>query len=86
MITPERRKIILELMADDPKTLPLIHSMERVVRRDDIYRYLIRNKITGLKLWDFFKEHHFSWLRVTQFVLARLDQESKQIIAGRDVI
>lgn len=86
MITPDRRKLILELMADDPKTLPLIHSMERVVRRDDIYRYLIRNNIVGLKLWEFFKEHSFSWLRVTQFVLTRLDKESGQIIAGKDVL
>jgi hypothetical protein len=86
-ITEEHRRLVLELAGGDFRTLNLIHSMERLAHRDTIYRWLIRNGITGEKLYTFFQERRFSWNAVAKEVISRIEKADKRpLIMGKDVL
>lgn len=86
-MTEEHRKLVLTLAGGDHRTLNLIHSMEKLTHRDTIYRWMIRNGITGEKLFSFFEERGFSWNRVAKEVIARINKsEKKPLIMGKDVL
>jgi len=86
-ISDDRRKLIFDLAGGDHRTLPLIHSLEKLTRRDQIYRWLISNGIKGEKLYSFFQERGFSWNRVAKEVISRLEKtDKKPLIVGRDVL
>lgn len=86
-ISDDRRKLIFDLAGGDFRTLPLIHSLEKLKRRDQVYRWLISNGIKGEKLFTFFQERGFSWNRVAKEVISRLDKmDKKPLIVGRDVL
>lgn len=82
-----RRILILTLASDYEPALKCIHSLECVLRRDEIYRWFIKNKIVGEVLFLFFQERGFSWLKVSKDVLSYLDRDKKKLmIVGKDVI
>lgn len=79
--------MILKLAGGDHRTLSLIYSLEPLKAREMIYRWLIRNGITGEKLFVFFEERRFSWLQVAKEVLSRVEkQDSRPILVGRDLL
>jgi len=82
-----RRRLIFQLASGYEEALIIIHSLECLKRRDEIYRWLIRNDVTGQKLIDFAKEHKYSWNRMGKFVLGKIEKEKpKALYVGRDVL
>jgi hypothetical protein len=83
----ERRKALILALADGyPGAFPFIHSLERATRRDEIYSWLISQKITGKKFVAYFEERKFSLLQVMADVLSKIDRKKKEaIIAGEDL-
>jgi hypothetical protein len=86
--TRDRKMMILKLVEGDIQSpcLPVIYALERMPRREQIYTWFLKNKLTGRHLSEFFKNHDYSWLRVANFVLTKIDKQSKPIIAGKDVM
>ena len=84
-VTEDHRKLVIALAGGDYRTLTLIHSMEHLRSRDMIYSWLIRNQITGEKLFNFFEEHGFSWNQVAKEVISRIRKTRKTpLIVGKD--
>lgn len=83
----ERRALIMKLSSGDHRTLPLIHSLEHLKKRKMIYRWFVRNDITGKKLYDFFQERKFSWNEVAVEVISRLEkQDTRPIFVHKDML
>lgn len=81
-----RRLLIMAVVGDDERNFPLVHQLEVLKRRDECYKWLIKNQITGKKFFEFNAQFEFSWLRVAKFILSKLDGEKKhQLFVGKDV-
>ena len=75
----EHRKNLIFMLADGhAEAFPFIHQLESFVRREEIYLWLIRNRITGKKLLQFFYERNGSLLKVAQYVLSEIDRKKKE--------
>lgn len=86
MITEERRNLILAVADGCGDAFPYLHSLEKAKRREEVYRYFLRQKITGTKLVTYFAERRFSLLQVLSDVLTEIDRKKKEaIIAGEDM-
>ncbi len=86
MITEERRNLILAVADGYGDAFPYLHSLEKAKRREEVYRYFLRQKITGQKLVTYFAERRFSLLQVLSDVLTEIDRKKKEaIIAGEDM-
>ena len=86
MITEKRKALILALADGHGDAFPLIHSLEKAKRREDIYSWFVSNKITGKRFVTFFQERKYSLLQVMADVLTQLDRKKKEaIIAGEDM-
>ena len=85
-ITEHRRNLILAIADNYPDAFPFIHSLEKAKRREEIYSWFVRNKITGKNFVAFFAERRFSLLQVMADVLTQIDRKKKEaIIAGVDL-
>lgn len=85
-MTEARRNLILAVADGHGDAFPFLHSLEKAKRREEIYSYFIRQRITGKKFVDFFAERRYSLLQVMADVLTELDKKKKEaIIAGVDV-
>jgi hypothetical protein len=85
--TENRKNLILTLADGCSEAFPFIHKLESFVRREEIYLWLIKNKIVGKRLLHFFFENHGSLLRVVKCVLTEIDKKKKeQIISGVDMV
>lgn len=86
MISDTRKALILALADGHGDAFPFIHGLERAKRREEIYSWLIGQKITGKMLVTYFEERRFSMLQVIADVLTQIDRKKKeQIIAGVDL-
>lgn len=86
LISEARKALILALADDCADAFPLIHSLEKAKRREDIYRWFISNKITGKRFVTYFQERKYSLLQVMADVLTQLNRKKKEaIIAGEDM-
>jgi hypothetical protein len=85
-ITDQRKNLILAVADGHGDAFPLIHSLEKATRREEIYSYFIKQRITGKKLVTYFAERKFSLLQVMSDVLTEIDRKKKEaIIAGVDL-
>lgn len=85
-ITEHRRNLILAVADGCPDAFPFIHSLEKAKRREEIYSWFLRQKITGKNFVAFFAERRFSLLQVMADVLTQIDRKKKEaIIAGVDM-
>ena len=85
-MTEKRRFLIMALADNHPDAFPFIHSLEKAKRREEIYSWFLRQKITGKNFVAFFAERRFSLLQVMADVLTQIDRKKKEaIIAGVDV-
>ena len=85
-ISEHRKALILSLADGHGDAFPFIHGLEKAKRREEIYSWLIGQKITGKKLVTFFEERKFSMLQVMSDVLTQVDRKKKEaIIAGVDL-
>ncbi len=86
MITENRKRMILAIADGCSDAFPLLHSLEKAKRREDIYSYFLQNKITGQKFVYYFAERKYSLLQVMADVLTVLNKKKKEaIIAGEDM-
>ena len=86
MISDQRKALILALADGHGDAFPLIHSLEKAKRREDIYRWFVANKITGKRFVIFFQERKYSLLQVMADVLTQINGKKKEaIIAGEDM-
>lgn len=73
MMTEAHRALIFMVAADDSRAFPFLHSLEQLKRRDDIYSWLIKNKITGTRFVEFMIERRGSLVAVHRDILKRID-------------
>jgi hypothetical protein len=85
-MTEKRRNLILALADGCPEAFPFIYQIEKAKRREEVYSYLVRQRITGRRFISFFEERKFSLLQVLADCLSAIDRKKKEaIIAGVDL-
>jgi hypothetical protein len=86
VISEARKHLILAVADGCSEAFPLLHSLEKAKRREEIYSYLLREKITGRRFVTFFQERRYSLLQVMSDVLTAIDRKKKEaLIAGVDL-
>lgn len=83
----EKRKLLILMISDGVHdALPLIHTLEQYFRREEIYLWLVNNKVIGKTFITFFQENNYSHLRVAKYVISKIDRKKKtSIIVGKDI-
>ena len=85
-ISEARKNLILAVADNYGDAFPFLHSLEKAKRREEIYSWFLRNKITGKKFVTYFEERRYSLLQVMADVLTEIDRKKKEaIIAGVDL-
>jgi len=85
-ISEARKNLILAVADNYGDAFPFLHSLEKAKRREEIYSWFLRNKITGKKFVTYFEERRYSLLQVMADVLTDIDRKKKEaIIAGVDL-
>lgn len=88
-ISPFRLDMLARLM-DSSRSKQLAWTLDSLMfypRCDEMYMWLIANRLTGTELLQFFAQHDCSHLRIAQELLSRLDKWHKnEIIMGRDIL
>lgn len=89
---PPDRARLAELAArvwdGEQRLRTLIEFLASFYRNEEILRYLLKENLTGRKLWDWMREEQGgSVMRVVQFVMMKLDKdlELKPIVFGKDL-
>lgn len=84
----EKRRMLIMMVADDRHdAFPLIHQFESFRRRDEMYSWFIKNKLTGKKFIEFCKQFEFGKISIAKFVLSKIDKWKKEEIQiGRDLV
>jgi hypothetical protein len=79
---------MFQVMENNRECLPYLHHLDSYVRCDEILLWLIKNKLTGKNFIEWSKTHFgASMLRMTQFVLGKLEKVDKtSILYGRDLV
>lgn len=82
-MTPRERELIFKLMdgvASD-KMLYVVYHLSNLKRAMDVYSWLVRHKMTGATLMDFFsRECNGQVLEVARRVLSQVEGEKKTAI------
>jgi hypothetical protein len=80
------KQALLQIIDNDYRVPPLIYSFELCYRRLEVYRWLIKNGVTGKKFIEFYAQFNNSYLRCLKFILSKIDGVKKEtIIAGKDL-
>lgn len=86
-ITPYRKELILRVADGDFRVMTFIHQLEYTYKREEIYRWLIRHKITGNNFYNFWLYHGSSFIRVVKYILRQIhDENLTELRVGRDLI
>lgn len=86
MMTGNHRKLVFMVADGNPAAFPVIHAMERLTRRDEIYAWLVRNGITGDKFVQFVAERRGSLVQLRREILSRIDGAApSQMVIGKDI-
>ena len=85
-MTPYRKKLLLEILEEKSELTHIAFHISNMARCNEICLWLIRNKITGFKLAQFWRfEHERSYLNMMKYILSKIDKDQiKPIIGGRD--
>ena len=86
-MTEQRRNLMLDAMDGHSELAPLMWHLDRLTRCDQVLMWLIKNKITGQKLNEYWlKEHRGSILGMCKEIIRRIckDNELRPILVGRD--
>lgn len=77
-LSPKRRELIVRVMNDEPRVLPLIFHIQMMRRCDEALQWMIDNHLTGTTFHSWFKEvQEGSPLKLIAFL-------KKQINRSRD--
>ncbi len=75
---PKQREMYLSTMDGMADLAPLLFQINQHQRQIDILKWLIRNRLTGRRLLDFFNgECQRSFLGLISFVVMRLEREQE---------
>ena len=75
-ITPSRRELMFNVMDGDNRVLPMLYQLNNFQRCDEIFRYLIRNNLTGRELIFWFNEtFQGSFLNLVAHCLKKIDRD-----------
>lgn len=74
--------LILKLADGYADAFPWIHQLERSNRREQIYAWFIKNKITGKNFIAYIAERRYSLLAVIKSVLSEIDRKKKEELYG----
>jgi len=86
MIKDLERGLMLDVIQGDSRFAHIVFHVHKHSRSVDICAWLVKNKITGLSLYMFWKgECAGSYLELIKIVLSRVENDSKRaVIAGKD--
>lgn len=88
-MTPKRRDLILAVADDNMEALPIIHHLCGFVHCEQMFTWMIKNKMTGKSLVETYKlDFKHSWLSLGKWVVMKAsgDQKIRKVIAGKDYI
>lgn len=88
-MTEERRTMMLLIAEHHPAAPPYLYHLDRFRRCDEILRWLLKNKLTGMRFVQWVRNDHAgSILKAGADVLRRLDREAgpRAIIGGKDYL
>lgn len=75
---PKQREMYLSTMDGMADLAPLLYQINQHQRQLDILKWLIRNRLTGRRLLDFFNgECQRSFLGLISFVVMKLEREQE---------
>lgn len=78
MMHPKQREMYLSTMDGMADLAPLLFQINQHQRQIDILKWLIRNRLTGRRLLDFFNgECQRSFLGLISFVVMKLEREQE---------
>ncbi len=83
-----KRLLLVEVIEGNRNYVYLAYHVSKHVRGEDICCWLLRNRITGDRLWAWFKkDFDGSVLKLISFVVSKIEKaEMRQIIGGKDYI
>lgn len=78
--------LIFEIADDDPRMLPVLHILNHFVRCEEMFRWCLKNKLRGSRLFILLKEQFKgSPLELGKFLLSQIEnEEKKRIFEGKD--
>lgn len=84
----KQRNSYLAIADGVPETFPIIYHIDRLTRKDEVCRWLLRNKVTGQKLLELYAQNDSSILQLCSNILKRINKDSvnQKIIAGKDYL
>jgi hypothetical protein len=85
-VTDERRLLILEICQGSLDVAQHVYPLEQFKLRTEIYRYLIKNKITGAKFLSFCNDFRFSSLRYGNELRKRVLKERESSLHAIDLL
>lgn len=72
----ERRKVLILSIADgDMRAFPLLHQIDTMFkRREEVYHWLVGQKITGKKFVEFYIENSNSMAKMYSKIISDVDR------------
>ncbi len=87
-LSPITRDLMLCVWDRDSRTLPHLHMIAGLFRRDEVLAWLVNNRKTGKEFMAMLEgDFHGSLLQTIAFILMKInkDLETKPIIVGKDI-
>lgn len=85
-ITEGRKNLILEVADGDLSALPILHRIDSMfVRREELYRWFINNKLTGKKFIDSFNGDHHLMLNAYCKIISQIDKIKKTTVNRKEL-
>jgi hypothetical protein len=81
-----RRHLILKIADGDMRAFSLIHPLEKFKLRMHMYQWLLKNKITGKKFYEFCEGFEFKWAYYGNHIRKKIIHEQKSTLTGGDLL
>lgn len=87
-MSPLRTNLMMKIIDGDHRIPPLMYNFDRLVRCDELLKWLVNNNLTGVNFLGFLLENSNSFLQTAAEITRRVDKDKicKPIFAGRDFI
>lgn len=81
-----RRMKMLKILDGQPELPTLLWHFDKLSRCDEVLDWLIKNRVTGKRLVEFYETYNCSILSCASDILKRINAETVagKIIAGKD--
>lgn len=85
-ITPARQDLLLKVYAGEDRVLTLLHYIDSMSARMEIYHFLIRTGLKGRNLFQHWEAKGFSMIAVIAPILQRLRNDNDRKLYAKDFI